>query len=265
MKKILLSLTTFIVMHSFLFAQTDDDKKKEKKYKWGCGIAVNSIQGQMGYMGGVIGIDDNGNLTDGVNVRNKSYSLSVIPKYFIDKNLLLRFEIGLTHINYNIAEDYYESSFHHLTNELITQKIIRVSPGIQWNYYQWKFFYAYCGLSALYSQHSFYKDNVFGERRDSTTNDLKSWSQSNTRIDGGYSTGLNSILGFNVYFQKNISFGSELSWAFLYYKMGGARIVKETYQTLPNPSVSNQHDWNYTYQGFKYSNILFSFNFSLWL
>ncbi|MBI3502149.1 MAG: hypothetical protein HY063_10165 [Bacteroidetes bacterium] len=263
--KIIITAMFFSSVTYNMYAQLPTAQEKGNNYKLGCSVAINSIQGQMGFPGGaVIALDENGNMQNGGNRISKSLSLSIIPKYFINNDFLLRIEFGRTNINQQIKEDFYETSVHYINNDTVKQSITRFAPAIQWNYVRKNFFEAYSGMSIIYMDYGKYSENFYGEDRDSATSVLIFSRKENTIIDGGYAAGIGAFTGFNIYLQKHISIGAEFSSSFLYYKLGGKRIVTDINQSFPNPPATTINNWTASYKGFRFSNILSSFNISFW-
>lgn len=255
-----------IISAMFLFLFSYSSFAQEvNEYKWGCSFAINSIQGQMGFPGLTpLDLDENGNLQSGGNKTSKSLSLSIIPKYFISNDFMLRLEICKTTINQEQNSDYYYQSVHYAVNETVQENILRLCPALQLNYVRKKFFEAYSGMSLIYVSYGKYLLNSYAETRDSATNVLTVWGKNDISIDGGYAAGIGALTGFNFYLQKHISLGAEFSSSFLYYKLGGEYIINTSNQVIPNPTVTTSDNQPLRYKGFRFSNILSSFNISIW-
>src|ERR1035437_45681 len=93
-----------------------------KGYKWGCALAINSTEALIGNP-----LYDSWGYATGNFFRNfgditdKSLCLSIIPKYYINDNLLLRFEFGMTNID---LLSYYDNNANLLSSGNPTSHLI---------------------------------------------------------------------------------------------------------------------------------------------
>ena len=260
-------------MFLFLFSYSSFAQTK-RELKWGLSLAMNSIQAQIAIPlmtnGGEVIIDADGNIIAKGDRNDHSISYSIVPKYYINDDILLRFEFGITNLN---LKAYYEVEAPLPVNGRYTyrtevaNKIYRYAPGFQWFFLKEKKIESYCGMTASYINYKSLNHHYYSEDINLASNTLRS-SNDVTRITpGGFATGVGAFAGFNIYLLKRVSLGAELSSSALYYKLGG-----EATQTLtefnvlgPNPAVTYSTTYPNSYKGFKISKITSSFNISLWL
>lgn len=262
----LFSILFLLFSSSYSIAQ-DDGKKKDKKYKWGCAVAVNSVEAQIGDPEWDSWGYATSNFKANGDIANKSISLCIILKYFINNDFLLRFECGITSIN---LTNYYDSqsgisnSSHVIINQNIKQKIYRFIPGIQWNFIKLKYIEFYVGIITSYLH---YKDmnyhNVY-ETRDLPNNTFTSGFDDKMVAKGGFAEGIGCFAGFNIYLQKHILFGAEFSTSLEYKKIGGGFSGVTKRQTIPDPIITEFYSYSTSsYKGLQFSKILTSFNISI--
>ncbi|MCE9537683.1 MAG: hypothetical protein K8R85_00470 [Bacteroidetes bacterium] len=242
-----------------------------QKHKWGCSSVINSIEAQVGdpekASWGYAYLNMFQNFNDKTN---NSLSLSIIPKYFISDNLVLRFEFGVTNIN---MKSYFDSNdknnattFHSILIENIKQKIYRFIPGIQYNVLKKKSFEFFCGTTVSYFDYSAMEYTAHFEDRNLPNNTLVSVSDDKATGTKGFAAGIGAFLGGNVYLHNRISLGVEFSSALLYYKIGGEWGGESVHQNFPSPPTTYAYKYsNSSYKGIQFSKILSSFNISFWL
>jgi hypothetical protein len=264
MKKSALILMSFL-LSSLCYAQKDSLMGKEIIYRWRTTIAINSVEAQMDQQLLNTWLYPSTNYYGNYgNKTNRSISMSIIPKYYLDDNKWLRFELGITYIN---LLSHYDGTFDTLApggantivNSKLQQKIYRFSPGIQWNFKQIKFFQPYCGVSLYYLQYGKlnWEDNI------SDNSTPGRGTEYSTKTKGGFASGIGSFVGLNVFINKRISIGSEFSYSLLYSKIGGTEKGVQT-DTFPNSPtyISNWSTENAGSKGIQFSKIMPSFNIS---
>lgn len=265
MRKILplyLSLTL-----AFIFQQNSN--LRAQKLKPAISAAINSVEAQLGDPEWDSWGYVKNNFNQFGDIRNKSFSLSIIPKYFIRNDVLLRLELGITniHLTNYFDNDPHKSinppSSHTVINQYIKQKIYRLTPGIQWNFMRKKFIESYSGVTLSYLHYSGMKYRNHFEQRDLATDAFISGFEDNAEATGGFAAGIGSFVGLNFYIGKHFSLGPEASFSFLYYKIGNKFSGMST--QINNPSSSQAYSFSPTgYRGFQFSKILPSFHLSVW-
>lgn len=270
MKTKLFILIIFSLKVCMAMPQADNliNTTKDTTTKWGCSVAINSVEAQ-------IGDSEHGSwsyaYTNYMTVSdktNKSFSLSIVPKYCINKNILLRFEFGITDIN---LSSYYNSkssssNISYTTyNRTIQQKIYRFIPSLQWMFMKKKIIESYSGICGSYLNYTdmTYVNHV--ESRDLPSNSLVTLIDEKAIARGGFAIGVGAYTGFNIYFQKHISAGAEFSMYLLDYKIGGAFNGTSTFQNIPSTPVVDEYSISTgLYKGIQFSKVLSSFNISVW-
>lgn len=256
----------FSSLTKLAFTQFNPDM--ENKNKWGWALAINSIQAQVEIPlmtgSGALLVDADGNILTGGNRSDKSFSYSIIPKYHINNDILIRFEFGITNLNLQSNYDQKGAIEHVISNTKVTNIIYRYAPGFQWTFMKTKKLESYCGITASYIDYKSMNRNYYNEHRESATDTLLYWGKGKETTPGGFALGIGALAGFNIYMHKSISLGAELSTSALYYKLGGVTTGEETAQSLPNPSFSYTNAFTNSYKGFKISKIISSFNISVW-
>lgn len=259
MKNTLLLILTNFALLSFVFSQSEE--KKKRKNKWGCAIAINSVEAQIGdpekSSWGFQPLSESEKI-------EKSFSLSIIPKYLLRNDFLFRFEIGFTNLNFSYLEDYKEGN-HTIAKQSFQQEIYRIIPGIQWDFLKKSILQIYCGVTISYVKYNFLKYNSYGETRQLTTDTLILWSNTQYNCPGGFSAGIGAFTGFYINLKKYISIGAEFSSTYSYYKLGGRYEHLNVYRSIPNPLVTlPSSTYSTSYNGFQFSKLITSINFSLW-
>lgn len=253
-----------LFFNSYLFAQFDTEP--DIKYKWGIGVAINSIQAQveipiMSGSGAQI-IDADGNIITGGNREDKSYSISIVPKYHIKNNVQIRFEYGLTKLNL-VSNSNHKLNQHTISYREVNNKINRYNIGFQWMFVKTFRLESYFGLTGTYVNYSDISSTSSFENRDLVSDTLLFKTKTNEITPGGYATGISGLTGFNIYLSNRFSIGAELSSTALYYKIGGKGVSETEELVAGNPSVSYSGEYANSYKGFKISKIMSSFNFTV--
>jgi hypothetical protein len=278
--RLLLYLSKALLLFACFVISLNSFGEDKKENKWEIAFAYNSVEAQMdqklfdtwvyasanyyGYFG---------------DKKDKSYSFSIVPKYRIANDLFLRFEFGITNINlashYNgIGDTVWQQQGHIATagdiikDDNITQKIYRYALGFQSTIISSKFVDAYCGITLNYFNYTkmYWRDNI---------HDLSFMLPDYKYFDywsltpGGFATGVSGLAGVNFHLNKWISFGGEISYALLYYKLGGVEHgVFEIYQY----NYSLQEHFNRTLpwqinnnasEGIQFSKVIPSFNLAV--
>lgn len=259
MKRILLIIFQFLFTAA-LIAQENQNEKNE--HKWGLSVAINSVDAQIGDPERTSWGFEPLYISDKVE---KSFSFSIIPKYFIRGDILLRVEFGLTNLDFTYNQDYKDIN-HTITNQSAQQKIYRCLPSIQWNFMQKNNIEFNCGSSLYFLNYSSMNYNQYSEIRQLTTDTLSFWANTDAIFQGGFAIGSGIFTGVNFYLQKRFSVGVEFSSALLYYKLGGQYYLKNVYQSIPNPPVTlPEATYSSSFKGLQFSKIFASFNISFWL
>lgn len=270
MKKLVLKLF-FLVFHTipfFTLAQTNNKIKP----KFELSLAVNNIYTPMGLIGdATIGLTTDGFWNGGGAKTDASYSFSIIPRYHLSKNLLLRFEFGITRIKENrtitvsSTNGSSASLLYPLTLDAIEQKTYRYIPSIQWSAFKDKRIDLHIGLSASYLYFSNLMYNSHYEIRNIVPDSLVFEKETTRNVPGGYGLGIGSLAGFDYFLFKNVSIGAEFSNAFIYYNLGGQTTITETTYYPTNVSGIGTSVIPELYKGMRLEKIFSSFNISIYL
>ncbi len=262
MKKLfLLSSAMLLLSHVYkLCAQTGD---------FGLSITINSIQGQIAVPimtgQGALLVDADGNIVvTGGNRTDNSYSYSIVPKYYINKDILLRFEFGLTNLSLKANANYNLVTVRSINNVEVTNKIFRYTPGVQWFFMKERKIESYFGMTASYINYQSIYYNYSFEHRDVVTDTILDLGTGKQTTPGGFGVGVGAFAGFNIYLRKRISLGAEVASSALYYKLGG-ETIDEVVGILPAPTISATETYTNSYKGFRISKIISSFNITFWL
>lgn len=247
------------------FAQFNPEP--EVKYKWGASVAINSIQAQVAIPlmtgPGAQIIDVDGNILTGGNRLDKSYSFSIIPKYYWKNNILMRFEYGMTNLKLK-SDSNDKLNQHTISHREIENKINRYGFGFQWIFVKNSRLESYFGLTASYINYKPINSTWDFENRDLVTDTLNFKTHVVEVTPGGFGAGAGALTGFNIYLSQRFSIGAELSSTALYYKLGGETASSTLEQVAGNPTVSYTGVNANSYKGFKISKIMSSFNITVW-
>ncbi|MDP1746457.1 MAG: hypothetical protein Q8L90_12820 [Bacteroidota bacterium] len=270
MKTKLFILLLFSSLTKFAIAQYVSEA--DNQYKWSISAAINSVEAQMDqklfdtWASPYVNYYDNYG-----NKKNKSLSFSIIPKYRITEDMLLRFEYGVTNIdlqsNFNgIGDTLTQSqgqalgSANTISYQTISQKIYRYAAGVQWNFMKKKFIETYCGALLNYLH---YSDMQWSQRIISNTT-VGRGTNYTSATPGGFATGIGAFSGFNIYVHKQISIGGEFSYSLLYYKLGGVQsgVQEHIFPTTPT-LIFNWKNYNNASEGIQFSKVLPSLNLTI--
>jgi len=262
-------LTTILLLFRDL-----SSAQNKKVYDWGCSFALNSIQAQIptpiltrtGNIttgGGSAIIDADGNIIAFGIKNDNTFSLSLIPKIYIKKNILFRFEFGITNLKLSAKYDEKSGISHDLSNKEIETKIFRYNPGFQWFFLQEKRIESYCAFNLTFSDYKELHVNIYQETRELNSDIIQSWLKKTEKTPGGYGIGVGALAGFSLYITKNFSIGAELSSSGCYYNYGGVSRGENQEQVPPNPIKTYSTNFSNSYTGFKISKLLTSFNLSV--
>ncbi len=260
MIKNIIILLVLIIICNISFSQDVD------KNKWGFSFAINNIDMMPGYGGGLTYTSDgsDGFLNGSGEKRNKSYSFSIIPKYYLSDDLILRFEVGFTNIDMTIHSDVMNVQ-HQLYTLEVKQTNYRYVPGIEWNLVRKKKIELFGGILFSYIKYG----NITGADSsialDSATNVLLSWRSGKSIIPGGFSIGFGPVLRIQINLFKHFSIGAESSYSYIYSNVGGQ--TDNSYILSYNPSlppqISSPHNFQENFKGFQFSKIKSSLNISI--
>ncbi len=262
----------FFYTLTYSFAQLPAEQSKEKKYKWGFALAINSVEAQVGEPEWESWGYAAGNFKNFGDITNKSISLSITPKYFISNDILLRFEFGITKIN---MTSYHDANAHLVSNnptstiiinQNIEQNIYRYIPSVQWNFMRKKFIESFCGITASYLKYTDMNYHNLYESISLPNDSIMEGFDDKATATGGFAIGVGAFAGFNIYLQKHISLGAEFSSALLYKKIGGRFSGEVVDLVNPNSSVNQTYSFYWgAINEFQFYKILSSFNISVWL
>lgn len=199
-----LAITVSAIFFGLSFSYAQADKEKDEKYKWGCAVTLNSTEAQ---------IDEPLQATWAFTIINgdkksRSYSLSVIPKYHLNNDLVLRFEIGITKLDIIVDWDYIDAN-HTIVHQAILQEIYRYSPGIQWNFLNTRRFELFGGINLPYYNYKKWHYENTGQINRYPIDTMLSWNHVEIEHPSGYATGIGAFAGINVFIIKHLSFGVE--------------------------------------------------------
>src|ERR1035437_2741542 len=186
------------------FAQSEMKKADD----FGLSVAINSIQAQVeiplmtGGIGAITGIgavavDADGNIIARGNRVDNSYSCSIVPKYYINNDLLLRFEFGMTNLSLKANSDSKSAITHDISTEEVNSRIFRYTPGFQWIFMKKKKIESYCGMTVSYVNHKDVNINYYDESKDLATDTVQSWVNRKEATHGGFALGIGALAGFN--------------------------------------------------------------------
>ena len=214
---------------SVCYAQSAANESDSVNHRWEIGIAYNSVQAQMNqYLFDTWQVQSTNHYAALGDKHDKSYSVSVLPKYYIKNDLAFRIELGFTAINlnkdYNAVGDTLsqnQGQMFGLENVSkvgnIKQKIYRFIPGVEYTFLRKKFLTVYAGADFVF----LFYDKVTW--RDSVSlNDIPGRSTTYfSETPGGIATGAGVRIGLRAEITKRIAIGCEFTDQLLYYNLGG--------------------------------------------
>lgn len=255
---------TLLLVHSILSSQA----QSRHNLKWGISFALNSIQSQVEVPwnsgSGVVLIDADGNILAGGARVDNSISLSLLPKYSLSEEFLIRLEIGFTNLNLKANSNQNNSSSRTNSRTEVSSNIYRYSLGLQWFFMKSRILNSYFGISMNYSNYGKLNRHFFSERIENSTDTIINWGDLVEITPGGFSCGMGPFAGFNVYIKKWFSLGAEFSSSANYYNLGGVTTGYSIQQSPPNPSFTSTGTYANSYIGFKISKMMSSYNISFW-
>jgi type II secretory pathway pseudopilin PulG len=258
-------LLLFSSLTTIMFAQLSE--KQAQKYKWSISAAINSVEAQLDQKLLDTWVYPSANYYSYFgNKHDNSLSLSIIPKYHITGDILLRFELGITNIDlqsyYNGINDSNSNSAaaNIIKTDTIRQKIYRFIAGVQWDFIQKKFIESYCGASLCYLKYNemYWTDFIIDNKYNQT-------GKNTATTAGGFATGIGAFVGVNIYLHKQISIGGEFSYSILYYKLGGMQ--NGIYQRTTKNVMDVKENWaisDNTSTGIQFSKVIPSFNLTVY-
>jgi len=259
-KKIFILIIFNCISH-YSFSQS------KKENNWGISFSLNSSSAQVGKPEEACWAYAKLNFFQIGKITDNSISLSVIPYYSINDDILIRVEFGVTNIS---LKHYYESPTKSLSvtirdqiiiSQSIEQNIYRYIPGIQWNFIKKKILESYGGITLNYLQ---YKDMTYHnlyEVYDLSTDTLNFYAKDKAHANGGNAVGLGAFVGFKIHFLKCINAGAEFSFATLYYNIGGEFSSETEKQNIPNPPIYDAGSFPASgYEGFQFTKVIPSLN-----
>lgn len=268
-------LLLFFSLTKLAFSQFENEE--DNQYKWSISASINSVEAQMDQKLLDTWVFPSANYYAYFgDKQDNSLSLSVIPKYMIADDLLLRFEFGMTNIDlrmhYNGGGDTLTQNQGHIGStadiikeDIIQQKIYRYAAGLQWSFLNKKFIETYCGASLNYFHYSemHWSDYI----NDITTlSPNYNYSQYTATTPGGFATGVGAFAGLNIYLHNRVSIGGEFSYSLLYYKLGGMQKgVYERHNSVWGSTYVYEHwqIYNNASKGIQFSKIMPSLNLTI--
>ncbi len=252
--------------------------QSRKEYKWCASVAINSIHAQIevpigtiiggtGVVGAPMVVDADGNIIGRGNRKENSFSISIIPKYRLSEDFLLRTEFTYTDLN---ATAEFESNslsnpiLHLMNDHQVDLTIHRFGGGFLWQFVNEKRIESYCGLSAYYQNFGDVSISLYHETRSGIDDTLQSYVSITDDVPGGYALGIGAIIGFNIFLHKHISVGAEFSSSIMHYELGGEAKSYSSGHFVPDYYYTNTTIYTNSYTGTKVSKILSSFNISYW-
>jgi len=267
MKKILL---IFFILHfsfyTFHFAIAQNTNPipcpTDKIYKWGVGVQMNTIDKffPYGYSG-----EGFGELCfEGIDTKNKSFSIGIMGNYLLSSDILFRFKYILTNIQMNVYSDLrnsYTSTSpinveYLITDDTLGQKRHSFIQGIAWNIKKDKLNF-YAGFEIPFIKYGDFTHSFTTTYYD-TTSTIGYIVNDKVNIPGGFSIGTGAFIGFSVVPLKCFSIGAEFSSAFFYSKFKGI-IECTTTQTYPINQIHNSY-WKFSKKGYDFCKGVLSFN-----
>jgi len=263
-KELLVSAFIHFLLSSLLYAQSEDSKKTN----WGIAVGINSTEAQIGTPEYASWGYAGGNFKVFGDIVNKSFSVSIVPKYFIRNDILLRIEFGITKITMTNYYDNQASSAittHSTQNQSIEQNIYRFVPGVQWSFMKKKFIESYFGITISYLRYNDMNYHNIYETKELPSNTTTFEFDDKGIATGGFAMGFGGFAGFNIYLEKHFSIGAEFSSALLYKKIGSGFSGEVVSQTIPNPPTTEVYSYSTSsYKGFQFSKMLSSINISFY-
>lgn len=266
MKKLFYITTMFFSSLTYSFSQLPTAQEEKNKYKWSISTGINNIDFMPGYTGYLQYTSDggDGSLQGSGERKNKSLSISFLPKYYLTNDLLLRFEFGISNI---LMTRFVETKkvTHETYSAEVKQTNYRYVLGIEYLFIEKKRVELSGGMIIPYVNYGniVFIDSSFS--RDTTINNsILSWWTGKANIPGGFSIGVGPILKINYKFLKHVSIGAESSYSFYYTKVGGMNNSGSTYYPTPSSQpIITSNSYKDTFQGFHFSKIHSSINISI--
>jgi len=232
-------------------------------YKWEISLAVNSVGAQVNQPLIASWGWAYTNLTILGDQTDKSFSVSISPKFSIKNSIVLRSEFGLTNIylisHFNgIGDSNTTYPTNLIKDDTLQQKIIRLAIGLQYSFLKKSRIEMYCGmaLTSSFLGKMYWKDNL----KSNNSDDIDRWSGT---TPGGYIVGLNTFTGFKFRLCKRFAIGSEIFYGLQYYRLGGVQTGTREFGTTSGPiTTRNWSIANNIASGFQFSKIMPSINIS---
>lgn len=258
-----LILLLFSFFSSYSMAQNADIKNRVSN-RWLLSVGFNAIETQLGYPEEASWGMAYSTLNLG-DKKDKSYSFSFMPKVFVTRNLIVRFEFRMTkfdlRINSNSKNTLPININYFLFDSKIEQRIYKYNPGIQWNIIKINRLDAFVGLNLSYCFFKKVNYQTTNETRNFNTDSLTQMSITKGYIPGGNAIGLGSFAGFNFYMLRFASIGIEVSSSLLYYSIGGHQTGVTTSYVSNQPTIKTEFQYaSTTYTGVQFSKIICNFN-----
>ncbi len=262
--KIIITAMIFSLITWSAFAQLGNKKEK----KWQVGLTLNTVESIQDF-GANLFITEQ--YTDVGHRKNNSYNAGLYVTYKVKSksNFSLRLSAKMTNYKIKDVRDTRETkeipfsaaSQYSIYNYTLKSSIINISPGILWSF-NYKIINPYGGFEFVYKKYNDAVVNTYSSYYDATTNGLISSQNQNLKEKEGFTLGAGPFLGFSINVFKNISIGTELSYEFYYYKLGGNVIETVTINNPTNSPVQTE-TLQQTAEGFKFSNITALVNLSI--
>lgn len=256
---------SFILLFFLLTTSAFAQLEKEKKYKWQIGVNINTVEPitEAGYD---IYFGQTRLFNDFDHQKNNLTSFGLNVSYMVQENFGIRLSAKST--KYKVEETYNQkdlSTVGPTTSEYIIdtgyvkQSAIVFSPGIFWNF-KYKKLNLYSGFQIVYRRFNPAYEHLIYRIYNNQTDTLVSHRYYDIKLEGGYSIGIAPFIGFSANIFKGISVGAEFTSAYSYYKTGGELTWIET-RFFPN-ALTESHSNKHTYEAYKFSSLISSFNIS---
>lgn len=260
----LFSILFLLISSSYSIAQ-EDGKKKEKKYKWGVSVIVNSAHDKLGLTGSTVLDNFGGPMLNNIGTakHDKSLSIGGLLKYSLNSYDIIRFEFIVTNINMKSKSNFVQINKNYSNENTFKQNITTYNLGIQRSFKK-DFFEIHGGLMLSYSDYRKISLFISHVEKNISTDSTTFWNTREFIVPGGFVTGFGGFIGFSFYLNKYFSLGAEISLAYCYVNMGGKLDDIQISQYPPNPILMNSSRYDESYQGFRFTKLNPSINANIY-